>query len=339
MKTKPKEGSVYLHTRRRFLSRGITGLAGFALAGERLLSTKLSVPLTEYPGLFFSRDDLAKIHANTGLPLFKQYWESLVNADIGSDTKFLKEELDVHNHVAHILRANEILKRSAFVALVEENKQHEGLARLAIEKILSYNEWDYFMEGGTETIGLQRAPETTMAMSFAYDWLSDRLSSADRSAMLDAIARKGIPPCYRTLYGMKYPEKVKGWGFDPTSSYKLRFDLSRWPIILDRTNLKMIPIAGLTIGSVLLYDREPEAPKWLSLARESLEKFATLYGRDGSYLEGVSYWWYSTQHFAMAVEVLKRRRDVDLKRLLNFPGRCAMYSRCRCLLTIIQTMW
>jgi hypothetical protein len=252
--------------------------------------------------------------------MFKDFWTSLVNADIASDAKFLKEELDIHNHVSHLLRANEILKRSAFVAVVGEIKQHEDVARLAIEKILSFNEWDYFTEGGTETIGLQRAPETTMSMSFALDWMYDRLSVDDRASMLDAIAQKGVPPCYRTLCGMRHPEEVKGWGFLPTTTYKLRFDLSRWPVILDRTNLKMIPIAGLTIGSVLQFGGHPDAEKWLTMARQSLEKFATLFGKDGSYLEGIGYWGYTALHFTMAVEALARSMGINYNNLINFPG-------------------
>lgn len=307
-------------SRRRFIGSSFLGLLGLITARRKLFSAEPFLAANNHPRLFFSEEDLPRIRENTRLPLFKDFWNSLIQADIAADTKFLMEEIDIHNHVVHLLRANEILKRSAFVALIGEDKQHEELAKLAIEKILSFNEWDYFLEGGTETIGLQRAPETTMAMSFAYDWLYDDLSRSKRDEMLSAIARKGVPPCYLTLYGMKYPDRVKGWGFNPTSTYKLRIDLSRWPIILDRTNLKMIPIAGLTIGSVLLYDREPEAVKWLSLARESLEKFATLYGSDGSYLEGVSYWYYTTQHFAMAVDILKRLQDVDERHLINFPG-------------------
>ncbi len=308
------------HSRRQFIARTITGLGALVVPWKSLPSSDSICQPREEVGLFFSREDLPRIRENTQLPLFRELWDSLLHADISADTKFLKEELDIHNHVAHLLRANEILKRSAFVALVGENQQHEDVARLAIEKILSFNEWDYFTEGGTETIGLQRAPETTMAMSFASDWLSDRLPSADKAAMLDAIAQKGVPPCYRTLYGMKHPDRVKGWGFNPTTTYKLRFDLSRWPIILNRTNLKMIPIAGLTIGSVLLYNRHSEAPKWLGLAQESLEDFASLFGKDGSYLEGVSYWSYTALHFTMAVDVLQRLRGVNYNHLINFPG-------------------
>ncbi len=307
-------------SRRQFLQRGLFALTGLLSFDRDFLAR---IPVTQagkHPSLFFSQDDLPRIRENARLSNFKEFWNSLVNADLAADKKFLVEELDIHNHVAHLLRANEILKRSAFVALIDENRQHEELATLTIEKILSFNEWDYFLEGGTETIGLQRAPETTLAMSFAYDWLYERISSSTRSAILDAIAKKGCPPCYLTLYGMKYPDRVKGWGFNPTSTYKLRFDLSRWPIILDKTNLKMIPIAGLTIGSVLLYDHHPDAPKWLDLARESLENFASLYGKDGSYLEGISYWYYTTQHYAMAIDVLKRLRGVDLRKLINFRG-------------------
>jgi hypothetical protein len=309
-----------LTSRRKFIAQTLAALAALYAWRPKGSRGETLLPGQPHPGLLFTEDDLPRIRRNTGLPFLKKYWESLVNVDIAADTKFLNEELDTHNHVAHLLRANEILKRSAFVALVGQNQQHEQLALLAIRKILSFDKWDYFLEGGAETIGLQRAPETTMAMTFAYDWLYEKLSSAERTEILDAIGAKGAPPCYRTLYGMMYPEKVKGWGFDPTSTYKLRFDLSRWPIILDRTNLKMIPIAGLTIGSVVLYDRHPQAAEWLAMARKSVENFSALFGKDGSYLEGISYWYYTALHLTLVADVLARMQGIDYRKLINFPG-------------------
>ena len=65
---------------------------------------------------------------------------------------------------------------------------------------------------------------------------------------------------------MKYPDRVRGWGFDPEDDYAFRFDLSRWPLILNATNLKIIPTCGLTLAAVWFHGRHPEAGKWLDLA-------------------------------------------------------------------------
>jgi hypothetical protein len=307
-------------TRRDFINKSLLSIAALTIPWDsKLFSNNLLVSEKE-PNQFFNRSDLTRIRENTKLPFIKPYWDSLLNADLKADTKFLEEEIDFHNHVYHLNRADEILKRSAFVSLITDNKDHEKVAKLAIQKIHTFNEWDYFTENSTETIGLQRAPETTMAMSFAYDWLYEKLSEEERKTILDAILKKGIPPCYLTLYGMKNPEKVKGWGYNPTTTYKYRVDLSRWPYFLNRTNLKVIPIAGLTIGSILLYDKHPDSHKWLKLAEESLIAFSKIYGKDGSYDEGVGYWSYSTQHIILSVDILRRKMNIDHRKLFNFPG-------------------
>ena len=119
---------------------------------------------------------------------------------------------------------------------------------------------------------------------------------------------------------MKYPERVRGWGFDPESDYKYRFDLRRWPLILNSTNLKVIPIAGLGIAGCLLYDTHPQAPRWVDLALQSAQAFSTMFGPDGSYDEGAGYWGYTALHLTMFVELLRRRLGQDHTTIINFPG-------------------
>ena len=76
-------------------------------------------------------------------------------------------------------------------------------------------------------------------MCCALDWLGDALPAAERAEAELQLGTKGAPACYLTLYGMKYPDRVRGWGFDPEDDYPFRFDLSRWPLILNATNLKV----------------------------------------------------------------------------------------------------
>jgi hypothetical protein len=113
---------------------------------------------------------------------------------------------------------------------------------------------------------------------------------------------------------------VKGWGFDPEDDYQYRFDLSRWPLILNSTNLKVIPIAGLGMAGCLLYDKHPQARRWVDLALQSARAFSIMFGLDGSYDEGVGYWGYTASHLALLVEVLHRRLGMDERNIINFPG-------------------
>jgi hypothetical protein len=254
------------------------------------------------------------------LPRFAPYWQSLTSADPAPDHAFLRDELKLDNHAYHMLRARQIAERESFVYALTRGQKHLDLALLAIEKMLAYERWDYFMEAGEFTIGLQRAPEATIALIAAVEFLGDAMPANMRAAIETGVAEKGAPACYRTLYGMKYPERVRGWGFDPTDTYPYRFDLRRWPLILNSTNLKIIPVAGLMMAGCWLHGRHPQAETWVTMALQSAQAFATMYGPDGAYDEGVGYWAYTSQHLALALDVLHRRLGRDHRSLINFPG-------------------
>jgi hypothetical protein len=270
--------------------------------------------------LIFDPEDIPRLQETVRHPRFAPFWRSMTEADLPADTAFLRDELKLNNHAYHLLRARQILERASFVYALTQDPRQLELARRTIYRILEYKRWDYFLEAGEDTIGLQRAPETTIAMVCAVEWLGAALPSDLRSEMERQIAEKGAPACYRTLYGLKYPERVRGWGFDPASDYKYRFDLSRWPLILNSTNLKVIPIAGLALAGCLLYDKHPQAPRWLDMAQQSARAFSTMFGADGTYDEGVGYWGYSALHLTLFAEVMTRRLGLDQGNIINFPG-------------------
>ncbi|MDZ7290503.1 MAG: heparinase II/III-family protein [candidate division KSB1 bacterium] len=306
-------------SRRKFLNRMALAGAGLVLRPWHLVVATSPATSTSR-GLLFDPGDLPRLRETITHPRFAAYWNSLKDADLEKDKKFLRDELNLFNHVKHLLEARVILERTSFVYLLTKDQRQLEVAKLAIERILEFKKWDYFLEGGAHTIGLQRAPETTIAMCCAREWLSEDLSTATITEMEKQIAEKGARPCYRTLYGMRHPDRVRGWGFDPESDYQFRFDLSRWPIILNSTNLKVIPIAGLGLAGCLLYEKHPQAPRWVDLALQSARAFAPMFGADGSYEEGISYWGYTALHLALFLEVLYRKLGIDERRLINFPG-------------------
>jgi hypothetical protein len=306
--------------RREFLKASALITAGAALHPERLIAGSASAVTKRTNALFFDKGDLPRMRKVTQHPHVKPFWDAMVNADLAADQKFLTDELKLDNHARDLLRARQILERSSFVYALTGDPKHRDTARHAIDRILEYKKWDYFLEAGEHTIGLQRAPETTIAMACAHDWMNDALSADLKKEMERQIAEKGAPACYRTLWGMRYPERVRGWGFDPESDYKYRFDLRRWPLILNSTNLKVIPIAGLGIAGCLLYDSHPQAPRWIDLALQSAQAFSTMFGPDGSYDEGAGYWGYTALHLTMFVELLYRVLGQDHRHIINFPG-------------------
>jgi hypothetical protein len=310
------------HTRREFLGESLLGTIAVWILPHSL-DTAIAAGDTGTEsghGLLFDPADLPRLRDTVRHPRFAPYWRSLVDADLDADRRFLTTELKLNNHVKHMLQARQILERTSFVFALTNDPRQLEIAKLAIDRLLAYKRWDYFLEGGEETIGLQRAPEATLAMSFARDWLDTELSRETKAEMERQIAEKGAPACYRTLYGMKYPDRVRGWGFDPESDYPFRFDLRRWPLILNATNLKVIPIAGLGVAACLLRGKHDDAQRWLDMALQSARAFSVMFGPDGSYEEGIGYWGYTAQHLTLFLEVLRRTTGQDERKLINFPG-------------------
>lgn len=301
--------------------------AGLAAAGLSVLPAMSRAELPpvaggagRQTGLLFGAADLPRMRKALAHPHAAPYWKSIVEADLGVDLKFLRENVRFNNHSKDMLQVRQILERTSFVFAITGDARQGDVARMAVDKLLAYPKWDYFLDGGEHVIGLQRAPEATIAMALAREWLDPVLSRETVTEMEKQIAEKGAPACYRTLYGLKYPERVRGWGFDPEDDYAYRFDLRRWPLILNSTNLKVIPIAGLGLAGCLLHGRHPEADRWIDLAVQSAQAFAVMFGPDGSYDEGVGYWGYTALHLTMLVEVVHRILGMDLSSLINFQG-------------------
>ena len=315
-----------MSTRRSFLKTSATLAAALPFARLPLAAaeptTGAVAPFVAKKGLLFDAADLPRIRANTQHPRFAKLWKEMTGADLAADTDFLEHQVRYNNHVADMLRVRQILERSSFVYAVNGAAAHLAVAKLSIRRLLDYPKWDYFLEGGKTVFGLQRASEAVIALACALDCLGEALAPAEVADIEQGIAEKGAPACFTTLYGMKYPDRVKGWGFDPEDDYPqaFRVSLARWPLILNATNLKVIPTAALGIAAILLHGRHPQADAWLDLARSSAKAFSTMYGADGSYDEGVSYWGYTTLHMALFAETLWRRLGIDDRSLLNYPG-------------------
>ncbi len=311
-------------TRRTFLKSSAALAAALPFAHLRLPAADAAAPAAPGTGkgLLFDAADLPRIRANTQHPRFVKLWAEMTGADLADDTDFLEHKVRFNNHVADMMRCRLIVERSAFVYAVNGDAAHLAVTRLALRKLLDYPKWDYFLEGGKTVMGLQRASEATIALAYALDCLRGALTAGEVAEIEENIATKGAPACFTSLYGMKYPDRVQGWTFDPEDDYPqaFRVSMARWPLILNSTNLKVIPTAALGIAAVLLHGRHPRAAQWLDLARSSAKSFSTMYGADGAYDEGASYWGYTTLHMAIFAETLWRRLGIDDRGLINYPG-------------------
>ncbi len=272
-------------------------------------------------GLLFDPSDLPRIRANLKHPRLATVRAKITAFNHAELLQFIRHDSDLRNRVSHMREVREHLEHASLAFAVYQKPADLELAQAALDRILQYAPWDYFYEGDYQPLGFQRAPEATIAVCCALDWIGAHLDPQSVVEAEHQIATKGAPACFNSLYGMMYPDRVRGWQINHRDDdIPADFDMSRWPLILNATNLKIIPTCALGFAGLWLHGRHPQADNWLQMARRSARSFATMYGLDGSYDEGVGYWGYTTLHLAMLAEAIHRRLGIDERDLINYTG-------------------
>lgn len=270
--------------------------------------------------LFFERHEIKKIRANARSPLLAatyQKWASLHPSDIQEALETFERSGDIVRDFANIINR---LTELSLVQLVEPNTPRKKALVSAIRRLISYDKWDYFLDGDKE-IGIQRASLATVRILFAREVLEDEIDENLDAAILDAIAEKGCLPCYRTIYGMDNPDTVDGWRFDERHEGFYDLSMERWPMILGDNNLRSAPSSALGIGAIALLGHDPRAEKWLATAVSSFDRVLRLFSPDGSYFEGLSYAGYTLRTALNFFDAHARNGGgIDWAQRANFDG-------------------
>ncbi|MBW7894046.1 MAG: heparinase II/III family protein [Opitutaceae bacterium] len=274
--------------------------------------------------LLFDADELPRIRATLARPEFAAYWRSAREADLADDERFLRDELKLEQVNVDLVRASNILQRSAFVHAVAPDPAHLAVARLALNRILAFRRWDWILEAGTDTVGVMRNGTTSIAVVLGADWLAPDLTEAERDAVASYLARESAPAAARAVGGMNQPDQVVGWGMDPAAAgfdaaYRA-VNFSRWPRILDVNNLRIIATSGLAAAAAYLHGRHPQAEKWAAMAEASLRLFVSRLPADGAFPEGPDYWHFTFDYYFVSAELLRRRCGIDVRDAYDFPA-------------------
>jgi hypothetical protein len=262
-------------------------------------------------------------------PMFADLRHQMDTVDRVRERAFLRGGVRFNDHLYDIERIGTLAQRMALVYLYTGDADAADLAVECINTIMKFPKWDYFLEGGTDVVGLQRAPNSALAVALVIEALGSRIDGAKRDAWLRIMAVRGTEPCFRATYGMRYPDRVKGWTMDTTSTYfehrplERTISLAKWPVILNTINLKAIPASVLTL-SALVYRKylgeTDDTRRWIEQGIYSVGTFRDIYAPDGSYNEGVSYAHYTTLHLIQAIEALRLTGQADVTDLLNWQG-------------------
>jgi hypothetical protein len=289
-----------------------------------------SLLASSQPGVFFDPQHVARYRqlfsSNAQFSVLRRQMDTV---DRVQERKFLRSEVRYNDHLYDIARVGNLAQQMALVYLFTGDSDAAALAQECVETLMKFPKWDYFLEGGKGVVGLQRAPNSAIAVGIVVEVLADRVPPATRKHWLSIMAERGTEPCFRATYGMRYPERVKGWTMDTTSTYfehrplERGINLSRWPIILNTINLKAIPASALALSALVYREylgETADTRRWLEQATYSIGTFRDIYAPDGSYNEGVSYAHYTTLHLVQAIDALHRAGVADLTDMLNWNG-------------------
>lgn len=271
-------------------------------------------------GLMFDADELPRIRTTLALPAFASFWQSQREPDWAGDERFLRHEINLKDPVKDLARAANILQRSAFVHTVAPDARHVAIARLALERILAFPRWDWFLEAGTKTVGIMRNGTTAVSVVLAAEWLASELTPAEHAAIDRYLADEAGPAAETAVFGMNHHDQVVGWSMNDQFTGFTKVDVSRWPSILDVNNLRIIASSGLAAAAAHLHGRHPRAAHWAAMARDSLRLFVSRLPADGAFPEGPDYWHFTFNYWMISAEFLRRRCAIDVRDAADFPA-------------------
>lgn len=244
-----------------------------------------------------------KIQQNFRDPVFNSVRSNFECTDFERKRRFLRDEVCLRDFDID-LRAVVQMAESMTLYYVATGLTEAGeLAVDAIEKLMAYAKWDYFLEDGHIPIGICRAQNANLAVSLACEYLSEIIDPGARKRWIRNMAPKGIELCFNALNSMRSLDQVKGWSFDPESTYLERcpeygeFELDQWPRLFKANNLRAVTTNGLLTGAVCYlreFGESNDTARWLEQAEHSFATLGDLYALDGSYEEGVSYAGYTS---------------------------------------------
>lgn len=169
--------------------------------------------------------------------------------------------------------------------------------------------------------------EMTLGVAIGYDWLYERIDSADRKLISKAIVDKA---------------------FDPAVNGKPNF-------YNGTNNLNSVCNAGLLYGAIAVWDEYPDiANVILKKCLDSNPKALGAYAPDGVYPEGYGYWDYGTTFQVLLIDALMMNfgEDFGLSQYSGFlesakfreymaspVGKCFNFSDCSVSACPEVTMW
>ena len=262
-----------------------------------LLSTDPVTAQTDHIGI------LAHVPAHPRILLLKGE-EKAIQSTIAADNTWLKVHQAILNESDALIskppieriqigrrlldKSREAIRRIFFLSYAYRTTGqpvYQQRAEKEMVAIAAFSDWNpsHFLD----------VAEMTMAMAIGYDWLYDQLSPSSRTAIKEAILKKGIEP-----------------SLDPKYNSWLKAE----------HNWNQVCNAGMTYGAMAIYEDQPELAKQIiNRAIETIVLPMADYAPNGAYPEGYGYWGYGTSFNVMFISAVEKLFGKDFG-LSQKPG-------------------
>jgi len=241
--------------------------------------------LPQHPRILFLEGEEAAIRQSI---VSDKNWDS-VNRQIISwcDTLLGKSPVErIKTGMRLLGPARECLLRVNYLSYAWRMTNEQKYFQRAEQEMLaaaSFSDWNpsHFLD----------VAEFTMALAIGYDWLYNELPENSRSAIREAIIKKGIEPSLNPKYNW-WLESPENWN--------------------------QVCNAGMTLGALAVYEDEPELAKQIiNRAVQSISLPMQSYNPDGAYYEGYSYWGYGTTFNVLFLSTIEKNFKTDFGLLKN----------------------
>lgn len=264
----------------------VLGLFHFSANGQNnYISAATKLP--DHPRLLLLKGEEASIQKNIA---GDKTWSKMHQAIVAESNNIIKlapvERIQIGRRLLD--KSREALRRLFFLSYAYRlTKQPKYLQRAEKEllAISAFSDWNpsHFLD----------VAEMTMAVSIGYDWLHQDLSPTSRSAIKEAILKKGLEPSLDAKYN-SWLKATHNWN--------------------------QVCNAGMTYGALAIYEDQPElARNIVNRAIETMVLPMQDYSPNGAYPEGYGYWGYGTSFNVMFISAIEKAFGKDFG-LTGQPG-------------------
>ncbi len=244
---------------------------------DAITALKTKYPNKQHPRLYFNKAEFEELKNEINSNSLMANWYASVKASADKALTLPVQEYVIPDGIRLYDACNVIKERTrdlAFVYLMTGDSKYAARAMTEIENAASYKDWNpyHFLD----------TSEMIIAFSVVYDWLYDYMTQAQRDMMKTALIEKGLKPA------------VQDYTNDPSRSRSFQWTMigreepSNWTIICN---------ASVVLASLAFGDEIDMSAQLLDYAFDNIKFPILMYGPDGAWYEGPSYWGFTTVNY------------------------------------------